>query len=69
MKAQLARSGISLAGMFIALGIFLRWGDDLVPLAIALVVVAVGFGAAEVAFRRMADPETRRRDLEERARE
>ena len=45
------------------------WGDDWVPFAACVLAVAAGFLAAEIAFRRLADQETRRRDLEERARD
>jgi hypothetical protein len=69
VKAQLARSGIALAGMAAALVIFMLWGDDWVPFALCVVVVAAGFLAAEIAFRRLANAETRRRDLEERTRD
>lgn len=66
VKAQLARSGIALAGMAAALAIFMLWGDDWIPLAGSVILAAAGFLAAEIAFRRLADAETRRRDLEER---
>jgi len=69
VKAQLARSAIALAGMAAALVIFMLWGDDWVPFAASILVVAAAFLAAEIAFRRLADQETRRRDLEERARD
>jgi len=55
--------------MAAALAIFMLWGDDWVPFAFCVVVVAAGFLAAEIVFRRLADAETRRRDLEERARD
>jgi len=69
VKAQLARSAIALAGMAAALVVFMLWGDDWVPFAACVLAVAAGFLAAEIAFRRLADQETRRRDLEERARD
>ena len=69
MKAQLARFGISLVGLVGALIIFMTTDVGWFSIAACFVVVIVALVVAEMAFRRLADPETRRRDLEERAKE
>jgi hypothetical protein len=68
MKAQLARFVISLIAMLIALITFIEM--DVGWLSAGLIVIALtsGFSLSEAAFRRMADQETIRRDLEERVR-
>ena len=68
MKAQLARFVISLIAMLIALITFIEM--DVGWLSAGLIVIALisGFSLSEAVFRRMADAETIRSDLEERAR-
>jgi uncharacterized membrane protein len=68
MKAQLARFVISLIAMLIALIIFIEM--DVGWLSAGLIVIALisGFSLSEAVFRRLADQETIRRDLEERVR-
>lgn len=67
MKAQLIRFFISVLAMAAAGIAFMTldgWGAWGAPAAI----VIVGWSFAEAAFPRLADAETRRADLEERAR-
>jgi uncharacterized membrane protein len=68
MKAQLARIVISLIAMLIALITFIEM--DVGWLSAGLIVIALisGFSLSEAVFRRLADQETIRRDLEERVR-
>ena len=68
MKAQLARFVISLLAMLIALITFIEM--DVGWLSAGLIVIALisGFSLSEAVFRRLADQETIRRDLEERVR-
>ena len=68
MKAQLARFVISLIAMLIALITFTEM--DVGWLSAGLIVIALisGFSLSEAVFRRLADQETIRRDLEERVR-
>jgi uncharacterized membrane protein (DUF4010 family) len=68
MKAQLARFVISLIAMLIALITFIEM--DVGWLSAGLIVIALisGFSLSEAVFRRLADQETIRRDLEERVR-
>ena len=68
MKAQLARFVISLIAMLIALITFMAM--DVGWLSAGLIVIALisGFSLSEAVFRRLADQETIRRDLEERVR-
>ena len=68
MKAQLARFVISLIAMLIALTTFIEM--DVGWLSAGLIVIALisGFSLSEAVFRRLADQETIRRDLEERVR-
>ena len=68
MKAHWARFVISLIAMLIALITFMEM--DVGWLSAGLVVISLisGFSLSEVAFRRLAAPETIRRDLEERVR-
>ena len=68
MKAQLARFVISLIAMLIALITFIE--TDVGWLSAGLIVIALisGFSLSEAVFRRLADQETIRRDLEERVR-
>ncbi len=65
MAAQLARFVISLIAMLVALVIFIEM--DAGWIAAALIVIS-GFSLSEAVFRRLADQETIRRDLEERVR-
>ena len=68
MKAHLARFVISLIAMLIALITFIEM--DVGWLSAGLIVIALisGFSLSEAVFRRLADQETIRRDLEERVR-
>ena len=68
MKAQLARFVISLIAMLIALITFIEM--DVGWLSAGLIVIALisGFSLSKAVFRRLADQETIRRDLEERVR-
>jgi len=68
MRAQLARFVISLIAMLIALITFIEM--DVGWLSAGLIVIALisGFSLSEAVFRRLADQETIRRDLEERVR-
>ena len=68
MTAQLARFVISLIAMLIALITFIEM--DVGWLSAGLIVIALisGFSLSEAVFRRLADQETIRRDLEERVR-
>jgi uncharacterized membrane protein len=68
MKAQLARFVISLIAMLIALITFIEM--DVGWLSAGLIVIALisGCSLSEAVFRRLADQETIRRDLEERVR-
>jgi uncharacterized membrane protein len=68
MKAQLARIVISLIAMLVALITFIEM--DVGWLSAGLIVIALisGFSLSEAVFRRLADQETIRRDLEERVR-
>jgi len=70
IKAHAARFGISLIGLLGAFIIFMTTDDvGWLSIAACFVVVIVAFIVGEMVFRRLADPETRRRDLEERAKE
>jgi hypothetical protein len=68
MKAQLARSAISVIAMLIALITFATMDASWLSAALIVLSVIAGFGLSEVVFRRLAAPETIRRDLEERVR-
>jgi len=65
MKAQLARFVLSLIAMLLGLVAWMEMDTGWIPAAL---VVIVGFGISEVVYRRLADPETIRSDLEERVR-
>jgi hypothetical protein len=67
MKAQLIRFFISVLAMAAA-GIAFMTLDGWATWAAPAAIVIVGWGLAEAAFRRLANAETRRADLEERAR-
>jgi hypothetical protein len=67
MSAQGLRLAISLCAMAVALFAFMElpgWAGVIA----AGISVALGAGAAEVVFRRLADAETQRADLEDRVR-
>jgi hypothetical protein len=68
MKAQMARFVIAIAAMFIGLIVFMESGSGWLPVAASLLIVLIGCSIAEAVFRRLADHETIRRDLEERTR-
>jgi fatty acid desaturase len=68
MKAQVARFVISLISMIVALIAFMGMGAGWMPVVAAMVIVISGFIISEVVFRRLADHETYRRDLEDRVR-
>ena len=65
MTAQLARFVISLIAMLIGLVTFVEMDAGWIPAAL---IVISGFSLSEAVFRRLADQETIRRDLEERVR-
>ena len=65
MTAQPARFVISLIAMLIALIIFIEMDAGWIPAAL---IVISGFSLSEAVFRRLADQETIRRDLEDRVR-
>lgn len=68
MKAQIVRTLISAAGLGAALVLFMLPGPIWLRVVLGIAFVAgAGFVAARQ-FRLLADPETRRRDLEDRAR-
>jgi hypothetical protein len=64
MKAQLARFAVSLTAMVLGLIAFMA-DAGWIP---TILIILLGFGISEVVFRRLADPETIQRDLEERVR-
>jgi hypothetical protein len=66
MKAQLARFVIFQIAMLVALVIFMTM--DVGWLSAVLIVISVIAGLSDLAFHRLADPETIQRDLEERVR-
>jgi hypothetical protein len=65
MKAQLARFVVSLIAMLLALMAFMAMDAGWIPAAL---IIVFGFGMSEIVFRRLADRETIRDDLEERVR-
>ena len=68
MKAHLARTAISLFGVVGALVLLMIDGPVWIRLILgSVLIIGTGVVAAR-AFRRLADPETRRRDLEDRVR-
>jgi uncharacterized membrane protein len=68
MKAQLARFVISLIAMLIALITFVEMDVGWLSAGLIVIALTLGFSLSEAAFRRLADQETIRRDLEERVR-
>jgi uncharacterized membrane protein len=68
MKAQLARFVISLIAMLIGLVIFVEMDVGWLSAALIVIALITGFSLSEAVFRRLADQETIRRDLEERVR-
>ncbi|MGZ5876481.1 MAG: hypothetical protein ACXWKP_30840 [Bradyrhizobium sp.] len=65
MKAQLARFAITLTAMLVGLIAFMGMDAGWIPAAL---IVITGFVISEAVYRRFADQETLRRDLEERVR-
>lgn len=65
MKAQWARFAFSLTAML--MGLIALMGMEVGWIAAAFIVIT-GFAISEAVFRRFADQETLRRDLEERVR-
>ena len=65
MKAQLARFVLSLIAMLLGLVAWMEMNSGWIAAAL---VIIVGFSISEVVYRRLADPETSRSDLEERVR-
>lgn len=65
MKAQLARFAITLTAMLVGLIAFMGMDAGWLPAAL---IVITGFVISEAVYRRFADQETLRRDLEERVR-
>ena len=68
MKAQLARFVISLIAMLIALITFIEMDVGRLSAGLIVITLISGFSLSEAVFRRLADQETIRRDLEERVR-
>jgi hypothetical protein len=68
MKAHWARFIISLITMLIAMIIFMAMEFGWLSAALIGVSIVTGFSLSERVFRRLADPETIRLDLEERTR-
>ena len=68
MKAQLARFVISLIAMLIALITFIEMKVGWLSAGLIVIALVSGFSLSEAVFRRLADQETIRRDLEERVR-
>ena len=68
MKAQLARFVISLIAMLIALITFMAMDVGWLSAGLIVITLISGFSLSEAVFRRLADQETIRRDLEERVR-
>jgi hypothetical protein len=65
MKAQLARFVIALIAMLLGLVAWMEMDTGWIPAALFIIV---GFSISEVVYRRLADLETIRHDLEERVR-
>ena len=68
MKAQLARFVISLITMLIVLITFIEMDVGWLSAGLIVIALTLGFSLSEAVFRRLADQETIRRDLEERVR-
>jgi fatty acid desaturase len=68
MKAQIARFVISLIAMVVALIAFMGIGWGWTSLIAAGSILITGFTISEAVFRRLADHETYRSDLEDRVR-
>ena len=68
MKAQLARFVIFLIAMLIALITFIEMDVGWLSAGLIVIALTLGFSLSEAAFRRLADQETIRRDLEEQVR-
>jgi fatty acid desaturase len=68
MKAQLARFVIFQIAMLVALVIFMTMEVGWPSAALIVISVIAGLSLSDLAFHRLADPETIQRDLEERVR-
>ena len=68
MKAQLARFVISLIAMLIVLITFIEMDVGWLSAGLIVIALTLGFSLSGAVFRRLADQETIRRDLEERVR-
>ena len=68
MKAQIVRTLISAAGLLAALVLFMIPGPTWIRIVLGIAFIVGAAVVAARAFRRLADPETRRRDLEDRLR-
>jgi hypothetical protein len=68
MKAHMARFAIFLTAMLIALITFLEMDVGWLSAALIATSLISGFSLSEAVFRRIADAETIRLDLEERVR-
>jgi fatty acid desaturase len=68
MKAQLARFVIFQIAMLIALVIFITMNVGWLSAVLIVISVIAGLSLGDLAFHRLADPETIQRDLEERVR-
>jgi fatty acid desaturase len=68
MKAQLARFVLFQLAMLIALVIFITMNVGWLSAVLIVISVIAGLSVSDLAFHRLADPETIQRDLEERLR-
>ena len=68
MKAQLARFVIFQIAMLVALVFFMTMDVDWLSAVLIVISVMAGLSLSDLAFHRLADPETIQRDLEERVR-
>jgi fatty acid desaturase len=68
MKAQLARFVIFQIAMLIALVFFVTMDVGWLSAVLIVISVIAGLSLSDLAFHRLADPETIQRDLEERVR-
>ena len=68
MKAQLARFVIFQIAMLIAFVIFITMNVGWLSAVLIVISVIAALSLGDLAFHRLADPETIQRDLEERVR-
>jgi fatty acid desaturase len=68
MRAQLARFVMFQIAMLVALVIFMTMDVGWLSGVLIIISVMAGLSLSDLAFHRLADPETIQRDLEERVR-